>query len=280
MTMRIARRTSGGAGSPSGLVNAQLAYNEVDDTLYYGKGVGAGNPPAATSVIPIAGTGAFVALSGAQTITGIKTFSASPVIPNAANANEPYAKGQVDTLLTAKASLAAPTFTGIPAAPTAGAGTNTTQIATTGFVTSQIGVANGIAGLGADGKVPSGQLPALIVGALSYQTTWNASTNTPAIPAAAAGNKGHYYKVAVAGTTSIDGISEWAVGDWIVSNGATWDKIDNTESVSTVAGRVGAIVLTTADIGGLGTIATQAANAVNLTGGTIAAAVTFDDGTF
>ncbi len=36
--------------------------------------------------------------------------------------------------LALKAALASPTFTGTPAAPTAGAGTNTTQIATTAFV--------------------------------------------------------------------------------------------------------------------------------------------------
>jgi hypothetical protein len=87
-----------------------------------------------------------------------------------------------------------------------------------------------------------------VLGALIYQGTWNATSNTPTIPAAASGNKGYYYKVATAGTTSIDGIAEWAVGDWIVSNGATWDKIDNTEAVSSVAGRTGAIVLIDSDL--------------------------------
>ena len=37
-----------------------------------------------------------------------------------------------------KAALAGPTFTGTPAAPTAGAGTNTTQIATTAFVQAAV----------------------------------------------------------------------------------------------------------------------------------------------
>lgn len=109
--------------------------------------------------------------------------------------------------------------------------------------TTQVGVANGVASLGADGKVPSSQLPAALVGGLNYQTTWNAATNTPAIPAAAAGNKGHYYKVSVAGTTAIDGINEWAVGDWVVSNGTAWDKVDNTETVSSVNGATGAVVI-------------------------------------
>lgn len=42
------------------------------------------------------------------------------------------------TNIAAKADLASPTFTGTPKAPTATAGTNTTQIATTAFVTGAI----------------------------------------------------------------------------------------------------------------------------------------------
>ena len=40
--------------------------------------------------------------------------------------------------VAAKADVASPTFTGTPAAPTAASGTNTTQIATTAFVTAAI----------------------------------------------------------------------------------------------------------------------------------------------
>ena len=43
----------------------------------------------------------------------------------------------VRTALNSKANIASPTFTGTPAAPTASAGTNTTQIATTAFLTSK-----------------------------------------------------------------------------------------------------------------------------------------------
>ena len=74
-TIRIKRRSSAGAvGAPTSLENAELAYNEADDVLYYGKGTnGAGGT--ATSVVAIAGTGAYVGISGTQTITGNKTFS-------------------------------------------------------------------------------------------------------------------------------------------------------------------------------------------------------------
>ena len=62
-TLRIKRRLAGGAaGAPSSLAAAELAYNEQDDTLYYGKGNSGG---AATTIIPIAGSGAFELKAGA-----------------------------------------------------------------------------------------------------------------------------------------------------------------------------------------------------------------------
>ena len=74
-TIRIKRRAAGGAaGAPTSLENAELAYNEDDDVLYYGKGSG-GAGGTATTVQAIAGAGAYVGLSGTQTITGNKTFS-------------------------------------------------------------------------------------------------------------------------------------------------------------------------------------------------------------
>ena len=59
-TIRIKRRAAGvGAGAPSGLANAELAYNEGDNILYYGFGTG-GVGGSATQVIAIAGSGAFL----------------------------------------------------------------------------------------------------------------------------------------------------------------------------------------------------------------------------
>lgn len=76
--IRLKRRAAGGAaGAPASLLNAEPAYNEQDDTLYIGKGDdGGGN---ATSIIPIAGKGAFADLSTNQTIGGVKTFSSTIV---------------------------------------------------------------------------------------------------------------------------------------------------------------------------------------------------------
>ena len=77
--LRIKRRVaSGAAGAPSSLKNAELAFNEADNTLYYGFGDdGNGN---ANNIPAIGGIGAFVALSTSQTITGNKTFSGAVVV--------------------------------------------------------------------------------------------------------------------------------------------------------------------------------------------------------
>lgn len=82
-TIRIKRRTSGNAGAPASLKNAELAFNEVDETLYYGKGDASGD---ATSVLAIAGPGAFVNLTGTQTISGNKTFSGTVALGSSATA--------------------------------------------------------------------------------------------------------------------------------------------------------------------------------------------------
>jgi hypothetical protein len=109
------------------------------------------------------------------------------------------------------------------------------------------GTALGYASLDASGKVPTAQLPS--TGASVYQGTWNAATNTPTIPAASAGNNGWYYNVSVAGTTNINGINSWAVGDQIISNGTVWQKIPNAQAVSSVNGYTGAVVLVKGDVG-------------------------------
>ena len=76
-TIRIKRRANGGgAGAPSTLENAELAFNEQTNVLYYGTGTG-GSGGSATSIIAIGGNGAFVDTSTDQTIGGTKTFSST-----------------------------------------------------------------------------------------------------------------------------------------------------------------------------------------------------------
>jgi hypothetical protein len=146
---------------------------------------------------------------------------------------------------------------------TAAAGSFTTLSASTsltvaGTTVTSIGSANGLATLDGTGKLTTAQIPASLVGAVVYQGTWNASTNTPAL-ASGTGTKGYYYKVSVAGTTAIDGISQWNVGDTIIYDGTTWDKIDGiANEVLSVAGRTGVVTLAVADVSGAAPLASPA----------------------
>ena len=63
------------------------------------------------------------------------------------------------------------------------------------------------------------------IGALNYKGTWNASTNTPTL-VSSVGVNGDYYQVSVAGSTAINGISNWGVGDIIAFNGVVWQRIE------------------------------------------------------
>lgn len=89
--------------------------------------------------------------------------------------------------------------------------------------------------------------------ALTYEGTWNASTNTPTL-ASSVGSNGHYYVVSTSGSTNLNGITDWVTGDWAIFNGSAWQKIDQTNLVSSVNGEVGAVVLDAADVGAIATI--------------------------
>lgn len=110
------------------------------------------------------------------------------------------------------------------------------------------GVAGGVATLDGGGTVPTSQLPAAVLGAVKYQGTWDASTNTPTLTSGV-GTQGYYYVVSTAGSTNLDGITSWAVGDWAIYNGTAWQKIDNTDAVTSVNGFTGTVVLTASDVG-------------------------------
>jgi hypothetical protein len=141
-----------------------------------------------------------------------------------------YVKGNGTSAMTAA--------TTIPNTDITGLGTASTKDA---------GAALGVATLDATGKVPVSELPAAVLGALSYQGTWDASTNTPTLTSSV-GTKGYYYVVSVAGSTNLNGITDWQVGDWAVYNGTAWQKVDNTDAVTSVNGYTGTVVLTAADV--------------------------------
>lgn len=102
---------------------------------------------------------------------------------------------------------------------------------------------------------------------LDYKGTWNASTNSPTL-ASGVGTKNNYYIVSTAGSTNLDGITDWVAGDWVIFNGTVWEKIDQTNLVSSVNGEVGAVVLDAADVGAIATVASADSSVTVTTVGT------------
>ena len=92
--------------------------------------------------------------------------------------------------------------------------------------------------------------PLIVSGTVNYKGTWDASTNNPTLNnPPASSTKGDYYVVSTAGTQfSIS----FAVGDWIISSGTAWEKVDLTDAVSSVFGRTGAVVGVSTDYSAVG----------------------------
>nr|DAH66859.1 MAG TPA: hypothetical protein [Caudoviricetes sp.] len=99
--------------------------------------------------------------------------------------------------------------------------------------------------LDTNNKVRAIYLPDEVLGQLSYQGTWDASTSTGA--PATTKQKGDYYVCSKGGRYNPDGtqiasgVQAFAVGDWAVYNGTSWDKVDNTDAVTMVNGQIGSV---------------------------------------
>jgi len=72
------------------------------------------------------------------------------------------------------------------------------------------------------------QINAITTG-VTYQGTWNASTNTPTLTSSAGTTNG-FYIVSVAGSTTLNGTSNWGVGDWAIFNGSIWQRVEGGSS--------------------------------------------------
>jgi len=92
--------------------------------------------------------------------------------------------------------------------------------------------------------------PLLTAGQVNYKGTWDATANSPTLTSPPAStSKGDYYVVSAAGTQFT---ISFAVGDWIISNGTAWEKVDLTDAVSSVFGRTGAVVGVSTDYSAVG----------------------------
>lgn len=322
--IRLKRRATGGAaGAPASLLTTEPAYNEVDDVLYLGKGDdGSAN---ATSIIPIAGKGAFVDLTSSQTVSGAKTFSTSPTVPTPTagdNTTKVATTAFVQNAVTSTSdgnqsanTVKAGPVSGGAATPTYRAlvaddipslsNTKITDFATgvTDAITPLLGANSGIATLDSTGKVPSTQLP-------SYVDDVVEVTNFAALPGTGASgiiyvtindNKtyrwaGSNYTEISASPGSTDAVPEGTTNKYFTESRvlatvltglstATNAAIAATDSILVALGKLQAQInarliasnnlsdltnVSTARTNlGLGSMATQDASNVSITGGTI-----------
>ena len=207
-------------------------------------------------------------------LTTTGTSGAATLSSNVLNIPIYQAQGNYITSLTGEATASGPGAASVTLTNSA-----VTGKVLTGLTVAGTSIASTDSILTAFGKL-QGQVNDLI-GGLKYEGTWNASTNTPTITSGV-GTDGEFYIVSVAGNTTIDGISGWEVGDWIVFHGTAWQKVDNTESVVSVNGFTGAVNLTTSNITeGTNLYFTngRARTALSLTTTGNSGAATYDNGT-
>ena len=140
--------------------------------------------------------------------------------------------------VTATASNALTIGTGLSGTSYNGSTPVTIALASTGVSAGTYGSATAIPSLTVNAQ---GQITSITTNALNspaYQGTWNAATNTPTLTSGA-GTNNNYYIVSTAGTTTLNGISLWSVGDWAIFNGTTnaWEKVlgSSSEAFSSIS---------------------------------------------
>jgi len=129
---------------------------------------------------------------------------------------------------------------------------------------TQLGAASGVATLDGASRLTLSQIPTSLLGGVSYQGTWNANTNVPTL-ANGVGTTGYEYAVTTGGTNLG---STFVAGDWVIYNGATWERIPvGSNGVTTFNTRTGAITLSNADV--IGALAASSIQNVKLQNSTV-----------
>ena len=104
--------------------------------------------------------------------------------------------------------------------------------------------AGNYAHLNENGKIPLEELDDSLLGNLQFQGLWDALNNNPQLPLVPE-KQGQYWVVSTAGERF--GLS-FNTGDWIVATNNSWQKVDNSDSVTSVNGKIGNVILTSKDI--------------------------------
>ena len=216
-----------------------------------------------------------------QTSNGITGGSTTP--------GNSFTLSGVDALTTAKGVVQLATQDEV------NAGTDAKKVITP--ATLRKGKASGVASLDANSKIITSQLPDYLLGQVMYggnasevattttispsdslKTKKNITTASISIENSETSTKndtygykdmeGVYFICQASGTFAGNSFEK---GDWIISTGAKWEKIDNTDAVTSVNGEMGAVVLSAADVGALPTdgAAAKVKNALTINSKTV-----------
>ena len=215
------------------------ADDEVDNIL------GLGNGGTARSLVPAAGA---IVWSGADGLYIGPVGSSGQVLVSGGSGAPSWGSALLVVDQPANVVYAGPTAG--PDAPTTFRALVNADLPASGVTANTYGSSTAIPVVTVNSKgVITSVTTASFTGGLSYQGSWNASTNTPTLTSST-GTNGYYYIVSVAGSTNLDGITDWQVGDWAIFNGSTWQKIDQTNLVSSVNGQTGVVSIGYADLAG------------------------------
>ena len=195
-----------------------------------------------------------------QTSNGITGGSTTP--------GNSFTLSGVEALTTAKGVVQLATQSEV------NAGTDTKKVITP--ATLGKGKANGVASLDANSKIITSQLPDYLLGQVMYggnastvatttvispsnslKTKKNITATSISIENSETSTKNNTY-----GYKDMEGVyficqasgtfagNSFETGDWIISTGAKWEKIDNTDAVTSVNGQIGDVKITRVDEAG------------------------------
>lgn len=71
--------------------------------------------------------------------------------------------------------------------------------------------------------VPPENLKGSTLDLATYVGTWDATANNPTLTTGV-GTEGYVYRVATAGTTTLDAVSTWVLNDYLIFDGKAWQK--------------------------------------------------------
>ena len=196
--------------------------------------VGAAGAPISSGGAP--STDTYVVLSSSTSLPNERVLTAGTNI----TLTDSGAGGTVTIASTAGGVSNVATGTGLTGGPITSTGT--ISLANTAVTAGTYGNSISIPQITVDAQGRITEATGIATTSNSYQGTWNASTNSPTLTSSV-GTVGFYYVVSTAGSTNLNGITTWAVGDWAIFQGSTWQKVaasgSSAFSTLTVTGLTG-----------------------------------------